>query len=530
MPNQIFVIGIGGTGMRCLESFIHLCAIGMFDNTEVNMLALDTDKENGNYERVKELTDAYLRAKGNNVEKHTVHENTFFSAKIKYYQFSPDYSDKGNFEFMFNYDDVKDAYKERADIADLVLTKNARQFDLRHGYRAQTYLGSMLMYHSILDEIKNDNSSDLYKFIQELSNATTSGKPRVFIFGSVFGGTGASSISIIPKALTKAASYIAIATDLEQNIFIGATLLTAYFSFNLPPEKEKDIQKVIATSDKFALNSKAALMFYRDDNTVRKAYQRFYMLGTNGITWRVGAKDRKTVTGGKNQKNDSHFIELMSAFAAYDFFNTEHDILEKNKDEGEVDYLFRTIDEDEKIRFNDFVAVEKKDELAKKLGVMVALSFLVGTEKYDFLMSAKNGALDNRQVQLNYDNIDQREIEGLKKYLHLFHFKEDANGIQDGWLRQIHRSAGGGDKFLFNPTLFIENGLSDFRFNKDLFRKDGEYSHNQFDKSLINPFGSMFDEFKKNFLSVEEPSQIAAPIERFIKHSYDTLVKLYNFN
>ena len=29
---KLFVIAIGGTGMRCLESFVHLCAIGMFDN------------------------------------------------------------------------------------------------------------------------------------------------------------------------------------------------------------------------------------------------------------------------------------------------------------------------------------------------------------------------------------------------------------------------------------------------------------------------------------------------------------------
>ena len=32
--DKLFVIAIGGTGMRCLESFVHLCAIGMFDNEE----------------------------------------------------------------------------------------------------------------------------------------------------------------------------------------------------------------------------------------------------------------------------------------------------------------------------------------------------------------------------------------------------------------------------------------------------------------------------------------------------------------
>lgn len=49
MAKQYFVMGIGGTGMRCIESLIHLCAMGMFDDTEIHLLALDTDKNNGNF-------------------------------------------------------------------------------------------------------------------------------------------------------------------------------------------------------------------------------------------------------------------------------------------------------------------------------------------------------------------------------------------------------------------------------------------------------------------------------------------------
>lgn len=44
MAQQYFVLGIGGTGMRCIESLIHLCAMGMFDDTDIHLLALDTDK------------------------------------------------------------------------------------------------------------------------------------------------------------------------------------------------------------------------------------------------------------------------------------------------------------------------------------------------------------------------------------------------------------------------------------------------------------------------------------------------------
>ena len=63
MEDKIFVVAIGGTGMRCLESFVHLCAIGMFDNKEIDILTLDTDQSNGNKKRVEDLVDHYVRIK-----------------------------------------------------------------------------------------------------------------------------------------------------------------------------------------------------------------------------------------------------------------------------------------------------------------------------------------------------------------------------------------------------------------------------------------------------------------------------------
>lgn len=91
MAKQFFVLGIGGTGMRCIESLIHLCAMGMFDDTDIHLLALDTDVNNGNFGRLKDVKDAYQKAKGIHQNTHSALKNTFFSAKINYFQFSPDY-------------------------------------------------------------------------------------------------------------------------------------------------------------------------------------------------------------------------------------------------------------------------------------------------------------------------------------------------------------------------------------------------------------------------------------------------------
>ena len=209
MAKQYFVMGIGGTGMRCIESLIHLCAMGMFDDTEIHLLALDTDKNNGNFSRLKEVKEAYVNAKNLDKANRTPLTDTFFSAEIKYYEFSPNYEKKSTFNDVFNYGNTKYNNPEEADLADLVLTDNVENFNLRHGYRAQTHLGSMMMYHSIIEAARSRMDNELKQFLQVLIQACNGGSdPKVFILGSVFGGTGASSIPIIPQAISEAASIM----------------------------------------------------------------------------------------------------------------------------------------------------------------------------------------------------------------------------------------------------------------------------------------------------------------------------------
>lgn len=47
-----YLIGIGGTGARCMESFIHLNGAGLLkDNQAVNLLYVDADVSCGNLTR-----------------------------------------------------------------------------------------------------------------------------------------------------------------------------------------------------------------------------------------------------------------------------------------------------------------------------------------------------------------------------------------------------------------------------------------------------------------------------------------------
>lgn len=536
MAKQFFVLGIGGTGMRCIEALIHLCAMGMFDETEIHLLALDTDKNNGNFSRLKEVKEAYVNTKNTDKANRTSLKETFFSADIKYYEFSPNYEKKSTFSEVFNYGNTRYNNSQETDLADLVLSAEVESFNLRHGYRAQTHLGAMMMYHSIIEAARSRSGNDLKNFLQELIKATTSGTPKVFILGSVFGGTGASSIPIIPQAISRAAEILSNgAANILRRAYFASTLLTAYFSFKSPSAEELKEQKVIATSDKFALNSQVAMMFYDDDTTVRNTYQRFYMMGTDGLNWDPMAREKdritQTITGGGEQKNDSHYIELLAACAALDFLNSDSGQLKENKSLGQTEYVFRAVDPSGKLDFKDFVGTSGNydKEFAKKFGMLLAFSFLCNG-KDDFVESCRSGA--QREI-IGYDTIDVNQVAALKSYFRLFNVRNIGGELAEGWVRQLHRSAGGGDKFLFNPQLFsfrTMRELGKYEWNKALYRSEGVGKDWTFKVGL---FGSKFDTFKKEFikqLHSNAPIEITNTGERFFKMVYDTLCSIYNIN
>ncbi|GAB4402361.1 MAG: hypothetical protein OHK0039_00270 [Bacteroidia bacterium] len=525
MKDKIFIIGIGGTGMRCLEAFVHLCAIGMYDDTEVDILALDTDRDNGNFRRLKDLVDTYGRCKG--VDKtHYALKHSFFSAKINYYQYSPDYArqESGNFARITRYGDIRHQHEEQAHLADLLMTRSTREFDLKHGYRAQTHLGSFLMYHNILEEVRLNHNGDLARFINSLVTANQAISPKVFVLGSVFGGTGASSIPVLPKAFTAAANTLAPGIGLR-NVLFGSVLLTSYFTFSAPSSDYMARQLVVATAERFALNSQAAMMFYNEDNTVKETYQKFYMLGTPTMDFSTEHDSSEPLTGGGKQENDAHYIELFAAFAAYDFFNTPVDDLKAIKSKGDgVKYYYRTVAADGTIDFGDLVDSTREEELAKRFGMAVVMSFLVNLA--EFYSSAQSGSLLKDGVS-GYEDIDPREVEAIRKYFEMFHFRIDTGTARSGWLRQLYRSAGGGDKLLFRSEMFGMNSLkelSGFNYNNRLYKEN--FEKHSFKTGLFgNPFNSFKDVFKKRGNDPDIPNRC----EQLTKRIYMTLCDLYGF-
>ncbi|MBD5171689.1 MAG: hypothetical protein HDT02_00495 [Bacteroidales bacterium] len=482
MNDKLFLIAIGGTGMRCLESFVHLCAAGLFDNHTIEILTLDTDQNNGNKDRVESLIGLYNKVKTNDASNQGGEQrsNTFFSAKLNLYRFFTDYStpNRQTLHALASTKNLTDEQRQdNQDLSDLLFERDSvQQFKLDHGYRAQTHLGSMLMYHGIIEAAINakkggdavkTQEKELARYLELINKhaATT----RVFVFGSVFGGTGASSIPVIPIAISEALKILTGGNN-ELNlkkVLFGSTLLTDYFTFKTPTTQQLTIDKIIADANNFALNSQAALSFYNDDTTVKKTYKRMYHIGWPS-SLKINYSDGKAgnvVTGGHEQRNDCHVAELMCAVAAYDFFNEDRAKLEKI---GEAEYDFRTVAVDDngnmQLSGASFVGSERGEIFENKLGALLSLAHII-LSKFEGAHEGTCGTaqllnyLDSAKFS-NFNELSDAQCAEIDEYLKEFGYKFVKSSIVLGWIYQLFKSVGAG-KFIFAPEAFITdiNGL-----------------------------------------------------------------------
>lgn len=260
------------------------------------------------------------------------------------------------------------------------------------------------------------------------------------------------------------------------------------------------------------------------------------MMGTSNMSWdpmqRESEHIKETITGGEQQKNDSHYIELLAACAALDFYNADENVLSENKSLHKTDYQYRAIGDSGKLDFQDFVGQQRASGFAKKFGMLIAFSFFCDGDD-DFVESVRSGG--QKEIQ-EFLTIDVQQVQSLKEYFRLFFVRRVGDKLQEGWLRQIHRSAGGGDNFLFNANLFSPvsyKELMKVNWNEDIYRNEGVGKDNRYSKSGVI-IKSKFDPFKKMFIQTRDNTKdwqnITNKGEQLYKLIYDTLCKLYKFN
>ncbi|MDE6235312.1 MAG: hypothetical protein K2M56_06145 [Muribaculaceae bacterium] len=553
MNDKLFLIAIGGTGMRCLEAFVHLCAAGLFDNHTIEILTLDTDQNNGNKDRVESLIELYNKVKTNDNTNigGQQRSNTFFSAKLNLYRFFTDYStaNRMTYEALSATRNLNDEQRrDNQDLSDLMFGEPVQHFKLDHGYRAQTHLGSMLMYHGIVEAAINakrggdfvkPQEKELAAYLQLLQKHVANA--RVFVFGSVFGGTGASSIPVIPIAISDALRIITGGNNQLnlKTVLFGSTLLTDYFTFKAPTSNQLSEDKVVADAGNFALNSQAALSFYNDDATVRRTYKKMYHIGWPSslkINYSEGQAGN-VVTGGHNQKNVSHVAELMCAAAAYDFFTEDRKKLEEI---GNAEYDFRTVAIDDngnmQLSGSSFVGSDKGEMFENKLGALLSLAHIV-LSKFEGAHEGVCGTseflnyLDSANFK-EYGNLSESQCAEIDEYLKEFGYKFVKGQVVFGWIYQIFTSVGSG-KFIFSPDAFLTEIGSLHDIDPGTIFADPMHHWDKSGNFLTSDANRRFNTFVniiKKEESLPDESQATTLKEEFLAQLYNTITIAQHFN
>lgn len=315
------LICAGGSGVRVLEAMIHLCAMGLGPE-KIRVMAVDPDK--GNASRVEQLIARYQEIRS------LLHDKTgpnlkLFRTELDLFDvtqgtsglkvWSPVTSGEA-LKDLLNYGTLPTVTQE---IARLFFTKDELEMDLYQGFRGHTAIGAAAM--SMVSLYKKAQPWE--QFAKELNlDLQREEGVRVFLAASVFGGTGASAIHPLVRFIRE------LPTAYEDRLRIGVAALVPYFSFATPPTSTKEARVKTELEKKREKEKEMAVRAERFQLATYSAAQYYQHLRTNGdwpfdaMYW-MGDNSQMKVSyalGGEEQSNPAHFVDLLAALAALDFY------------------------------------------------------------------------------------------------------------------------------------------------------------------------------------------------------------------
>jgi hypothetical protein len=298
-----YVIGIGGTGAKCIEALAHLCAAGLMPDGELYSVFVDPDRANGSLERAEITLRQYVNCKQLNLGATDIFKTRLFIAEPDVWSPFEDES-QPRLDNFFRYNNLKSAQKEIADLFDVLYSTDEKTTGLEEGFRGHPSIGAAVMATTLKLGGNEPWKTFRDKIAQDIKAKAGA---KIILVGSIFGGTGASGIPTIARLIREELKGIG-----QQKAQLGSVLVLPYFSF---PAVPGDMLK--ANSDNFLLNTQAALQYYSQQDYM-KTYDAVYLLGDHNLS---PVNDESI--GGRTQRNEPHFMELYAALACVDFFRED---------------------------------------------------------------------------------------------------------------------------------------------------------------------------------------------------------------
>lgn len=314
MPNS-YALGLGGTGSKSLEAFLHLAAAGL-GPLSATVGLVDQDATNGNVARARKTLKSYRRQRQafrGQAAAHRLPESDplpFLATEIESFGagfWCPVADDqRTNLARYFGKDGAM--APDLAHLMDVLYAEADQRASFDVGFRGRPSVGAPIIVAQA-DPARAPFWRDLF---QGARAAGGGGGSRFVLFGSAFGGTGASALPTIARLIRNHAQ-----AENQGNVQIAGVLLTPYFLFPDPPNRGEE---VVAESTRFLQQTQGALNYYgsllsRQEAAGHRLFDTLYVIGWSPL---IGLPTFKA--GGSDQANPPLVPELLAGLAACDFF------------------------------------------------------------------------------------------------------------------------------------------------------------------------------------------------------------------
>lgn len=289
---KCYIIAMGGTGCRVMRSFYHLCASGAFKGYSFKVMCADSDTANGDKGILSEVMVKYR------------------DINDRFHIF-PEISLGGDGGFWSPLQSINDSMGQSLDSAmfgdeakavfNLLYTPDEQNKVLSGGFYGHTSIGSFFMVKSIIDE-KGAYTEAWHNFFGDIDPT----EDKIFIIGSLFGGTGASGIPTLARIIHDNPS--------TATAKIGAMLVMPYFKMQNGMNDSDTIDRIDWRL--FTSKVQSALSFYEDQN-FSETFQTMYFLGEDKDKFMFVPNEPEGVT----QRNKANHIEALAACSVLDFMN-----------------------------------------------------------------------------------------------------------------------------------------------------------------------------------------------------------------
>jgi hypothetical protein len=303
---RLFLFGIGGTGGRVMEALTFLLASGVKlvdahkQPVEVIPILLDTDKSNKDTLDGASALELYQRLHS---KCQSAGKCGFFSTPIgPLASLAKEANQRISKAFQLNFQGVEHStfgdfigFNQIEDFATKKLLEALYSQDNLNERLTGGFLGNPNVGSVVLSGFQE--SADFKLF----ASAFVPGD-RVFIIGSIFGGTGAAGMPWLLKALRSETSNTGAAGAIREAA-IGALMVLPYFKLQEDESSRID-------SNVFITKTKAALSYY---SSHVHGFNSVYYISDTALASYANHES------GAQQSNDAHVVELLGALAILQF-------------------------------------------------------------------------------------------------------------------------------------------------------------------------------------------------------------------